>query len=329
MKKFTITLLAVVFTTINAFSADYFWVAGSGNWSDFSNHWATTSGGATFHTQAPGQFDNVYFDAGSFSGAGEVVTIDAAAICADMDWTGATNTPALAGSSNISIYGSMTLIAGMNFNCTGYTYFEALSTGQTITLAGQHFNNRIYFQGIGGWILQDEFHVEGEYIYFYNGTLNTNDQPVFANRFYSNVTSVRNLSLGSSVFTLTYTSHSAFHVNGTNLTLDAGTSLFKLTANNGGINCFGAGNLALYNVICESTTGTSNVYNANGSFNTIVYNSHGSLQDGNTVDSVIFAGNGDIWDNNNNINYLKFNANGQIREMVFMVKCIWTVMVLF
>ncbi|MCD4698774.1 MAG: hypothetical protein K8S16_21290, partial [Bacteroidales bacterium] len=312
MKKITFCLAAMLFAAFSLFSADYYWVGGTGNWSDHANHWATTSGGATFHTQAPGQFDNVYFDAGSFSGAGEIVTIDAAAICADMDWTGATNTPALAGSSNLSIYGSMTLIAGMNFNCTGYTYFEALSTGQTITLAGQQFNDNVYFQGIGGWVLQDEFHVEGEHIYFYNGTLNTNGQPVFANRFYSNVTNVRNLSLGSSVFTLTYTSHGAFYLTGTNLTLDAGTSLIKLTAINGGVNCNGTGNLALYDVICESTTGTSNVYNVNGSFNTIVYNSHGYLHDGNTVDSIIFAGNGIINDNNNNINYIKFNANGTI-----------------
>lgn len=50
---------------------DYYWVGGSGLWTDLS-HWATTSGGAEFHTEAPGQLDDVFIDANSFTEAGEI-----------------------------------------------------------------------------------------------------------------------------------------------------------------------------------------------------------------------------------------------------------------
>jgi len=36
-------------------------VGGSGNWSDYSNHWATVSGGGTFQSQVPTSNDNVFF----------------------------------------------------------------------------------------------------------------------------------------------------------------------------------------------------------------------------------------------------------------------------
>ena len=45
---------------------DYYWVGDGGKWSDFENHWATTSGGSTFHVTAPTQYDNVFFDENSF-----------------------------------------------------------------------------------------------------------------------------------------------------------------------------------------------------------------------------------------------------------------------
>ncbi|MEL7163814.1 MAG: hypothetical protein AAFN92_23855, partial [Bacteroidota bacterium] len=56
-------------------AADYFWIGGSGNWSDIS-HWATTSGGTTTHSQAPGADDDVFFDANSFTGPGQTVTLN-------------------------------------------------------------------------------------------------------------------------------------------------------------------------------------------------------------------------------------------------------------
>ena len=53
MKTIFILIQSLVLISANCFAADYFWVGGTGNWSDFSNHWATSSGGNTFHSQVP------------------------------------------------------------------------------------------------------------------------------------------------------------------------------------------------------------------------------------------------------------------------------------
>lgn len=75
MKKLILGIVMILFTcSIQA--ANYYWTGGTGNWSDFANHWATASGGTTFYTQPPTPLDDVYFDANSFSANGQAVTVD-------------------------------------------------------------------------------------------------------------------------------------------------------------------------------------------------------------------------------------------------------------
>ena len=65
-------------------AVNYYWIGGSGNWSDI-NHWATTSGGTVNHLQVPTPFDDVYFDANSFTATGQAVIVDAVnAVCHDL-----------------------------------------------------------------------------------------------------------------------------------------------------------------------------------------------------------------------------------------------------
>lgn len=131
-------------------SSQLYWVGGTGLWSD-TGHWSLASGGAGGH-DVPTATNNVDFDANSFTGAGQIVTIDADANCCDMDWTGATNNPTLAGSGAINVYGDIIFIAAMNMteigkitakaNCTLTTYGLSIScgliasgSGVTLTLA--------------------------------------------------------------------------------------------------------------------------------------------------------------------------------------------------
>lgn len=58
-------------------SGDFYWVAGDGNWSDYSNHWSSTSGGSADQTRYPTNTSNVYFDANSDVGNTAIlVTMD-------------------------------------------------------------------------------------------------------------------------------------------------------------------------------------------------------------------------------------------------------------
>ncbi len=90
-KMFRLNLNSICFILLlfagNANAANYYWVGGSGNWSDFTNHWATTSGGTNFHTSVPGPTDDVYFDSNSFTASGQAVNIDVIAPnCTNFSW---------------------------------------------------------------------------------------------------------------------------------------------------------------------------------------------------------------------------------------------------
>ena len=150
MKKIFIFIAISLLTSTSSFAADYYWVGGTGNWTDYATNWATTSGGSTFHIQIPTQSDNVFFDANSFTASSEIVTVNVNAVCANMDWTGALYDPEFYGSTSftLSIHGSLTLIEDMNFNFLGTVYFESLLTGKTITSAGQSFKQNVYFNNV-------------------------------------------------------------------------------------------------------------------------------------------------------------------------------------
>ncbi|MBK8450227.1 MAG: hypothetical protein IPL42_09510 [Saprospiraceae bacterium] len=68
---------------------DYYWIGNGGNWTD-ANHWSLTSGGVSSGC-IPTLIDNVFFDANSFSGGGQTVTVNLQSYCKNMNWTGVTN----------------------------------------------------------------------------------------------------------------------------------------------------------------------------------------------------------------------------------------------
>lgn len=69
-----ITALTCLFA-LGTSAQDYFWVGGTGNWSDLS-HWATESGGSTFHDALPGPDNDVYLDENNFSASGQILYLD-------------------------------------------------------------------------------------------------------------------------------------------------------------------------------------------------------------------------------------------------------------
>ncbi len=304
-----IVLLILSATWLNA--ANYYWVGGSGNWSDFANHWATTSGGSTFHSSEPGELDNVYFDANSFTAGGAVVTINVDATCADMNWTGVTNNPRLAGttSRSLNIFGSLTLVAGMEQMFMGRVNFNSLSTGRTIRTAGHNFNRDVYFQGIGGWSLADELNAGSWSIYFASGTLQTNNQNVTAGRFLSATSNTRLLVLGSSTLTFTYSSswYYAMEINGTNLSLQAGTSQIRFTGADPYFYNYNGGGLTFHDVVFEHASGSGLLYVSNGTFSHVEFKGNGTVRYGNAFTNLTFGGNGSLY-NDNTIGNLTLTA---------------------
>lgn len=241
--------------------ADRYWVGGTANWdATAGTKWATTSGGAG-GAAVPTSADNVFFDAAS---GAVTVTVSATANCLDLNFTGFTGT--FAGSSSISIYGSLFYSTTMTRTHSGTKTFRATTTGKTITLNGKALGGSAIFNGAGGeWILQDSW--SSSNITLTAGTLNTNDKSISALVIGGSGSSTRVLSMGSSVVTLT--SNGGWDFSGTNMTFNCGTSTIKLgNAPLTNPQTFAGNGFTYYNVEIPGTGNNIVTVSGNNTFNT-------------------------------------------------------------
>jgi len=287
---------APVTMTVNG-DYTFYWVGGSGNWSD-GNKWALSSGGSPVGV-VPGANEHVRFDANSgLTTSSKTVTINVAqAFCKDMDWTGATSTPILAttSSSNVlRVYGALTFIPAMTVSFNGTVQFESTMPGQTITLANKTLNN-VNFNGTGGWVLQDPMTISGE-MRLNSGSLNTNTQMVSMNRFVSQTSNARTLNMAGSYMTISYccgngfvidnySSNFSFNGAGSTLLL-SGTSSPSVTLN-GGNQGFQWGHISFSN---PNTTGSWNNYASQvQQLQQITFIGHGNIRGNNAIAGVALA----------------------------------------
>ena len=215
----------------------FYWVGGSGNWSDYSRHWARTSGGSILQSNAPTAADDVYFDANSFTTSGEVVTIDIPSpTCRNFSFTSALFNPTLIGNSSskeMNVYGNIRLITNMSQNFTGNWNFLASNDSNEINTAGQSLQRANFnggTNGLGGWTLQNNFAVTDS-INFNNGTFRANGKEVNCKYFNLATANTRKLDLGSSKINI---NDGAWNPSNTsNLTFVKGTSeiILKGTSN--------------------------------------------------------------------------------------------------
>lgn len=202
-----------------------YWVGKNGttsNWSD-RNNWSDSSGG-TGGAPVPTSANNVYFDANSFSASKKTVTIDTDATCGNMVWTGATNTPVVAGSSALSVYGELTTIAAMTWTHSGILSFLGAITWNFTTNAIA-FACSLVIDDDTFITLQDATTFAGT-ITLTSGGLNTNNVAVSCAGFISANTNTRTLTLGSSAFACAGTWDLSMV---TNLTLNANTSTITIS----------------------------------------------------------------------------------------------------
>jgi hypothetical protein len=228
-----------------------YWVLGTGTWTNTATaNWSTSSGGSG-GASAPTIETNVIFDAASNVGTGSFgVTLTGtnttALVCNDLTISGLDGTLTLAGTGELSVYGSLSYPA-TNFIRThsGNITFRATTTGKTITSNGQQLaGSSVIFNGIGGgWTLADALNLSTAFSLSVSaGSLNTNGFSVNALQLLSTSSTVRSIILGASTVTL---SSNINFTNTANLTFNAGTSTFVLSDSN------------------ISTSGATVFYNAN------------------------------------------------------------------
>ena len=234
-----------------------------------------TSGG-TSSGCIPSPYDNVYFDANSFGGGGQTVTINQEAYCKSMNWTGAVNSSTLGGGNQLNIYGSLILNAGMNITFNNVFYFKSNNPGNVIQTFGKTLPVSIFFDGPGGeWILQDNLNLDNGGILFYTGSLNTNNVTVSAYNFYSSGSGIRSLSLGSSVINVSYSGQWGWLVEGSNVSVNAGTSTIKMTGTSNVY--FQASNFTYYDVVFESPVAHGLLYSNNATFHNVTFAGNSSI----------------------------------------------------
>ncbi|MEM9528069.1 MAG: hypothetical protein AAGA31_15755, partial [Bacteroidota bacterium] len=273
-------------TTLTA--ADYFWVGGTGNWSDIS-HWATTSGGTTTHSQAPGADDNVFFDANSFTAAGQTVTFNTDIIfCRNLQWTGVTNNPRLVGpaSTTLNVFGSLTLDPGMAWEFYGQTVFSG-ALDNTIDYANFSAGATITFSGTGSWTLAGTLSCDST-LAFNEGTLSTADEAIICGYLRSEGNANRTINLGNTELIVsnstylpfpmapTYLQFPSLIMNANNLTINPGTSVVDLRGDRVDLLLDGTGSLNFNRVTLSAPMGDSRVvpnarYSGSGAEPTVTY----------------------------------------------------------
>jgi PKD repeat protein len=314
--KITIGLCLFTLFSANLISGNIYWIGGTGNWSD-ATHWSVSSGGASCAC-VPTATDNVFFDANSFSANGQSLTIDAIASCDNMNWTGIAFSNIMTGSSDLHIYGSLTLISGLNVtNYSGNLYFQSGNIGNTITSAGKIFTDAasINFTGTGNWSLGDAF-AANNIVNLTSGTLTTNNNNFTCGTFNSAGNVVRSLILGTSTVTITDCC-SSWNITGTNFSLNAGTSLLKFTNTNSYSYLTAGTNDIYYDVLFVDPNTSGNINGGKSSYHNIILNGGGTVNpaSGSDFNDITFNGpnNGNVSPGANSIVHnVLFGGNGTV-----------------
>lgn len=172
-------------TIIQTTARDYYWVGGTGKWSEFNSHWSNTDGGSQFYDSSPGPLDNVFFTTNSFPSGG-TLTLDFPISVNDMDWTGNTSQVSITDNGDpentLTVGGDFILANGVSRDFTNL-YLVSNNSGNVINTADNLSGlNYVRLQGTGEWNLAGNF--ESYYLFLEGGTFNSNDHSVDATLIY-------------------------------------------------------------------------------------------------------------------------------------------------
>lgn len=143
-----------------------FWVGGSGKWAD-NSHWATVSGGEPGAT-VPESGTSVVFDANSFSGAKNTVTLSDEVVIGSL--TASEAEFVFSGKKSLSVGGSVSVDSKVDFGKLRGALVLSAEGNQTLNLPAT-LEGDIVING-GNWTLESDLATEGN-ITLNAGSLNT------------------------------------------------------------------------------------------------------------------------------------------------------------
>lgn len=315
MKKFLLSALCLI-SMMYAQAADYYWVGGGGNWSDI-NHWSTTSGGSVIHSIVPSAGDNVIFDANSGFGtttATRTITLDANGFCNNMTWINVPNNPVFSRSAGstytVEVWGNLSLDPTVTF--TSVMTFRG-GTNNTFATNGTVLGNFGFdinkpggrLQLVDSFICPSNSNNAANGIQLIAGTFDMAGKKLKARQINSLNNNERAIDMTGSSVELYY----RWDFRGTNKTLDATGSVLST-----GVYLFsdaGAYSTVSCNGVDYNNFGVSNTYFRHLTFTRAVNSSYAQINEGNTIDTLIYLGQGRMF-NNNTVGHVEFNMLGRI-----------------
>ena len=220
---------------------------GTGNWDD-ANHWSLG--------HSPTSSEMAIFDASSFNGAGQSVTVRYYQSIGGMNWTGVTNKPTFASTGgSFSLYGSVTLVNSTLMTVTFNKEIDISNTSGTVTItsAGQTIPSLISVQGSGGTTELGDNASFANFGVSY-GTFNTNAHSMNLSG-YCQISGSPNPTFNMSGSTITCARWTVYQ--GLNFTVDS-TSKIIMT----GANTF-TGAALTYNEVDLNSSGTTTIAGSN------------------------------------------------------------------
>ncbi len=214
-----------VFNNTNA--RDFFWVSGSGNWSDTS-HWSLTSGGKSSGC-LPTAMDNVHFDSNSFYTTNSSVDLDKSNMyCHDLTCHEGTQPFIFTGTSDkkLRIYGGLILQPQIRNEFVGTIQMDALDSNNFIK---SHFIpiHKLVFAGTGFWELLDSINVTEEII-INSGNISTHGNYIKTRRISSTGDYSRILNLDTSIIEIINPPDYGWYFEGRNCKINAQLSKIRL-----------------------------------------------------------------------------------------------------
>jgi gliding motility-associated-like protein len=285
---FSFLFLLLSLWPVLVFPADYYWVGGSGNWSDI-NHWATTSGGNVNHFTVPSPNDNVYFDQHSFGQAGGIVNLNLNLVtCHDFDASQVLHSPLFISNpaTTIEVYGSFFLNSGADYQLNSDFFFRAEQSGNLIQTAGHSFRRNVFFSGTGGeWTLQSELSVPAYALHLVEGSLNAAGYPVSAAQFNSNYTFTRSLDISQATIAIL----SSFSINNSGLSFNATGSVIFMNGLIASLVSSGSGSPHFHKVFFTAEDGNVNLNTNNASFDRVHFSGSAKIYGNNTYGDLVMS----------------------------------------
>ncbi len=199
MNKKLIGFLLLLISHHLLFADNYYWVNGSGDWTDFENHWAKSSGDTLdMHTNVPGAGDHVFFDANSFTEPDQLVALDTSFVSVmSISWAGAEPSEFLSQSSDtIVIQQNLTLSSNLSYNHFGVTIFTAPSSSSaSFETAAKQIKGDVHIDmPDGNMSLPSGLDMPQHTLYLLDGELDPNNEELKFKAFNGNQDTPENIT---------------------------------------------------------------------------------------------------------------------------------------